>query len=204
MSERPAIPSSRVAIRARHPTSPLTIVTPRTSTSGEASARISASASSGSAPMSVSMTIGTGAVTWASCRSLSDWLDAERVDDQAHQTQVIHEILGCRLRRHTRGDNLMEILDLMRVGILVGRAFHALLVGVADRLVDHQGRWQVPDIGRVVLDANRFRDPIDLDVGVEADLLVDTRLQDCAVAVVVKDHGQKPAVVPVPRGDDAS
>ena len=66
-SDRPAMPSSRVAIRARQLTSPLTIVTPRTSTSGEASARISASASSGSAPMSVSMTIGIGEVTRLSC-----------------------------------------------------------------------------------------------------------------------------------------
>src|SRR5215207_8704570 len=116
------MPSSRVAIWARQVTSPLTIVTPRTSTSGEASARVRASASSGSAPTSVSMTIGIGGVTRRSCRNRVLWLSAQRVDDQTHQAEVVHEVLWAGLRRYTCGDNVVEVLDLVRVGILVGRS----------------------------------------------------------------------------------
>src|SRR5829696_9921942 len=124
------MPSRRVAIRARQRTSPLTIVRPRTLTSGEASARISARASSGSAPMSVSMTTGIDEVTRPSCRG---GRNAQCVDDQAHQAEVVHEVFRAGLRRQTGGDNVVEVLDLVRVGILEGRPLDALLVRVTDR-----------------------------------------------------------------------
>src|SRR5215204_3175214 len=61
----------------------------------------------------------------------------------------------------------------------------------------------MPNIRRVVLDANRFRNAINLNVGVETELLVDTRLQNGTIAVVGEDHCQEFAGVPVPCGDDA-
>src|SRR3712207_9457753 len=61
-----------------------------------------------------------------------------------------------RLRRASLGYDAVELLELVRVGVLEGRADHRLGVGVADRLVDHQRRREVADVGRVELDAERL------------------------------------------------
>lgn len=124
------------------------------------------------------------------------------VHDQAHQPQVLHEVLRRRLWRDALGDDLVEALDLVSVGILERRAEHALLVGVAHRLVDDERRRQVADIRRVVLDADGPGDAVDLDVRVEAPLLVDATLQYGAITIVGEGGGEKLPPVPLPRGDD--
>ena len=98
---------------------------------------------------------------------------AERGHDHLEEAQVLLEVLGRRLRLDAFGHDVVEVLQLVGVRVLEGGAGDALGVGVADRLLDDQRRRQVADVRRVVLDANRLGRAVDLDVGVEAALLVD-------------------------------
>ena len=89
------------------------------------------------------------------------------------------------------GHHVVERQQLVGVRVGEGRAHDPLGIGLPRRLAHDQGRRQVAHIGGVVLDPDRGGRPVDLDVGVEPDLLVDPGLQQGAEAPVAEEDGEE-------------
>src|SRR3954452_2790501 len=99
-----------------------------------------------------------------------------RVDELDEELHVLHVVLRCRLGDAAGGHDLMEVLQLVGVGILEVRAENRALVGVPNGAVGDERRREVPDVRRVVLHPQRPGLAVHLDVGVETRLVVDTGL----------------------------
>src|SRR4051794_10065838 len=113
------------------------------------------------------------------------WLLVEMADHLGEEIKIGDEVLGRALRGSAGGHAMMEVLQLVGVGILQMRAADGPGDRIAAGLLNLQSGRQMPDVRGVVLDPEAGGRAERLQVGVEAKLLIDAGLEgDDIVAVV--------------------